>query len=149
MNIKRLFTVPEIIEQFDSGEYSAELLLQHAMKYMKTNNEKRFEAAKAAIKDERIKALGEAMQGVWNDYCADAGCVPTCIQIHGPRTTRVEADFMESDFALAVFDSLPPNFFNADALLAELARTEPAVKESFTPDSDRCSTCDGSGAVDS
>ena len=33
--MKRLYTIPEIIAQFDSGEYSAELLLHHAMKYIK------------------------------------------------------------------------------------------------------------------
>jgi len=59
MSIKRLFTIPEIIEQFDSGEYSAELLLQHAMKYMKTNNEKRFEAAKAAMQGLIIALRGK------------------------------------------------------------------------------------------
>jgi hypothetical protein len=76
---------------------------------MKTNNEKRFDAAKAA------------MQG---------------LTIARP---------MNVGMACIIEDAVK----YADTLLAELARTEPAVKESLTPDADRCSTCDGSGAVDS
>jgi hypothetical protein len=95
MNIKRLFTIPEIIEQFDSGEYSAELLLQHAMRYMKPNNEKRFEAAKAAMQGMII-----ALRGNLN--------FPDAEDIARMATNH------------------------ADALLAELARTEPVAKESLT-----------------
>lgn len=50
--------------------------------------------------------LGEAMQLVWNDWCGDTGCVPDCIRIHGPRTTRVVGDFMHSNFTFQVVQTL-------------------------------------------
>jgi hypothetical protein len=43
-------------------------------------------------------ALAEAMQDVWNDHCADTGCFPTCFELHGPRTSRLAADFHGSHF---------------------------------------------------
>ena len=32
------------------------------------------------------KRLGEALQDVWNDHCADTGCAPTCFEMSNPRT---------------------------------------------------------------
>lgn len=87
MSIKRLFTVPEIIAQFESGEYSSELLLQHAM---------------AHLKDERRKSreqfAGMAVQG---------------LIASGPHDCALSAIARDA-------------IIYADALLAELARTEPA-----------------------
>lgn len=64
-----------------------------------------------ALTCSRERVLGEAMQDAWNNFCQDTGCVPTAFQIHGPPSTRVTAELIGSDFALAVLDCLPPEFF--------------------------------------
>lgn len=43
-------------------------------------------------------ALEDALQVAWNDWCSDTGCIPDGFSIHGPRTTRVEADFSKGNF---------------------------------------------------
>lgn len=45
------------------------------------------------------EAVAFAMQSVWNEHCADTGNIPECFSVHGPRTTRVSADFRVSQFA--------------------------------------------------
>ena len=50
--------------------------------------------------DERNRqALADALDGAWGDWIADTGCIPDSFTIHGPRTTRVEADFGKGNFA--------------------------------------------------
>ena len=51
-------------------------------------------------------ALGEAMQDVWNDRCQDIGEMPTCFEVHGPKTTRVVADFEGSAFVRDIVETL-------------------------------------------
>lgn len=52
------------------------------------------------------KMLREAMQNAWNDYVADTGCLPSDFSIHGPKTTRVSADFIRGDFAKFIISEL-------------------------------------------
>lgn len=52
--------------------------------------------------------LEAALQDVWNDHCADTGCIPDAFAIHGPRTTRVVADFHRGSFVDRVLDILQP-----------------------------------------
>lgn len=42
--------------------------------------------------------LAQALQGAWNDWCSDTGCIPDSFTIHGPGTTRVVADFRRGNF---------------------------------------------------
>ena len=51
-------------------------------------------------------ALGEAMQDLWNDRCVDCGEIPTCFEVHGPRTTRITADFEGSAFVRDIVATL-------------------------------------------
>lgn len=51
-------------------------------------------------------ALGEAMQDIWNDRCADCGEIPTCFEVHGPRATRITADFEGSAFVRDIVETL-------------------------------------------
>ncbi|MFA6043409.1 MAG: hypothetical protein WC718_00370 [Phycisphaerales bacterium] len=52
------------------------------------------------------EVLGEAMQDVWNDRCVDCGEMPACFNVHGPKTTRVAADFEGSAFVHEVIETL-------------------------------------------
>ena len=52
------------------------------------------------------QALSEAMQDVWNDRCIDIGEVPTCFEIHGPKTTRITADFIDSAFVRDIVETM-------------------------------------------
>ena len=52
------------------------------------------------------KVLAEVMQDIWNDRAIDCGEVPTCFEIKGPRTTRVYADFEESQFVWNIVETL-------------------------------------------
>lgn len=49
--------------------------------------------------------LGKALQDVWNDHCADTGCVPTCFEMSNPRT-KLTAQFDGSSFASNVAELL-------------------------------------------
>jgi hypothetical protein len=44
----------------------------------------------------------KAMQIAWDEFVADAGFIPDCFTIHGPRTTRLYADFDIGNFATYV-----------------------------------------------
>jgi hypothetical protein len=46
--------------------------------------------------------LQDALQDAWDEWCADTNAVPGCLVVHGPRTTRIDADF-----------SREPNFLDA------------------------------------
>ena len=37
--------------------------------------------------------LENALNDAWGEWVGDTHCVPRCIEIHGPRTTRVSLDF--------------------------------------------------------
>ena len=50
--------------------------------------------------------LGEAMQLVWNDWCADVHTIPDAFRIHGPPSTRVSAHFEHSNFAYQVAETI-------------------------------------------
>lgn len=49
--------------------------------------------------------LGEALQDIWDDHCADTGCVPTCFEMSNPRT-KLTAHFQGSNFASCVAELL-------------------------------------------
>jgi len=53
-----------------------------------------------------VKVIENAMQTFWNGWCADTGCIPTEFHIHGPRTTRVVADFRDGDMASRVAEAV-------------------------------------------
>lgn len=42
--------------------------------------------------------LADAMQHLWDDWCADTGCIPDGFRIAGPPSTRVYADFRSGPF---------------------------------------------------
>ena len=50
--------------------------------------------------------LAEAMQDVWNDRAADCGEIPSCLEVRGPRTTRIVADFIESTFVWNIIQTM-------------------------------------------
>ena len=50
--------------------------------------------------------LGEAMQLVWNEWCADVHTIPDAFRIHGPPSTRVSATFENSNFAYQVAETI-------------------------------------------
>jgi hypothetical protein len=55
---------------------------------------------------ELVKTIEKAMQSFWNGWCDDTGCVPPEFRIAGPRTTRVYADFSNSEMALRVAEAV-------------------------------------------
>ena len=67
-----------------------------------------FRDAILASQSERVQCeltrekLEDALQDAWNDWVSDTGCVPDFLDIHGPATTRVTADFRKC-----------PNFIDA------------------------------------
>jgi len=56
--------------------------------------------------DVQADTLAKAMQSVWDDFCADTGHIPGAFRVHGPKTTRVSADFLHSDFPYKVAQEL-------------------------------------------
>ena len=71
-----------------------------------TNTPQKADCPSAPCPADGEAALGEAMQDIWNDRCADCGEIPTCFEIHGPRTTRITADFEESAFVRDIVETL-------------------------------------------
>lgn len=55
---------------------------------------------------EMLDSVTEAMQSAWDEFCTDAGCIPDCFSIRGPRTTRVFANFGYGNFAEMVLQRL-------------------------------------------
>jgi hypothetical protein len=69
---------------------------------------------------EKFRAdLGETMQDIWNDHCADTGCVPDCIEIHGPSTTRVTGHFEGSGFVSRVADHMQQRGYLSNTELSD------------------------------
>jgi hypothetical protein len=59
-HIKRHLSVAEITEQYQSGEYGSELLLQHSLKHLlETKEQMRFQAAAMAMQG-LLASMGEA-----------------------------------------------------------------------------------------
>lgn len=52
-----------------------------------------------SVPTDRRDAIAAALDGAWGDWIGDTGCIPDCFTIHGPKTTRVEAQFGRGNFA--------------------------------------------------
>lgn len=55
---------------------------------------------------EQSDSIAAAMQAAWDDFIADAGCIPDCFTINGDGT--VSADFGKGNFARMVANWFKP-----------------------------------------
>lgn len=50
------------------------------------------------------EVLADSANDAFGEFCADTGCIPDCFTIHGPRTTRMSAEFRRGNFIHWVTD---------------------------------------------